>query len=205
MGELELNANAYLPLRDVVFNTLREAICDSLQKISHMFCQSMQIFPVDGPKLCIDIGVYGMLVKFFKFCEWDILKCRWRGHDFNVIIFQRLPKTAMAIWLSWARTRRISSYRISPLSGKAVICSIALTIVSYKSCAVWLTLFFYIKKAEPLQKIVRLENYCVILLSSQLLFCNILWLIEVFIGIFLSRMSEFDYINCFNFMHWNVI
>ena len=26
MGELELNANAYLPLRDVVFNTLREAI-----------------------------------------------------------------------------------------------------------------------------------------------------------------------------------
>ena len=26
MGDLELNANAYLPLRDVVFNTLREAI-----------------------------------------------------------------------------------------------------------------------------------------------------------------------------------
>ena len=26
MGDLELNANAYLPLRDVVFHTLREAI-----------------------------------------------------------------------------------------------------------------------------------------------------------------------------------
>ena len=32
MGELELNANAYLPLRDVVFNTLREAILKGVLK-----------------------------------------------------------------------------------------------------------------------------------------------------------------------------